>query len=330
MFGDCTPACRVDLQRCKCSGTSLLLAGLAQQHRRTRQAVYPKHCSSALVFGDCKSVCRVDFHRCKCHRCKCSGTRLLSAGLGQQHRRTRQAIYPKHCSSALVYGDCTPVCRVDLQRCKCSGTRLLLAGLAQQHRRTRQAVYPKHCSSALVFGDCKSVCRVDLHRCKCHRCKCSGTRLLSAALAQQHRRTRQAVYPKQCSSALVYGDCTPVCRVDPHRCKCHRCKCSGTRLLSAGLAQQHRTTRQALYPKHCSSALVYGDCTHRVDLQRCKCSGTRLLSAGLAQQHRRTWQAVYPKHCSSALVFADCTPACRVDLHRCKCSGTRLLLAGLA
>ena len=320
----------MDLQRCKCSGTSLLLAGLAQQHRRTRQAVYPKHCSSALVFGDCKSVCRVDFHRCKCHRCKCSGTRLLSAGLGQQHRRTRQAIYPKHCSSALVYGDCTPVCRVDLQRCKCSGTRLLLAGLAQQHRRTRQAVYPKHCSSALVFGDCKSVCRVDLHRCKCHRCKCSGTRLLSAALAQQHRRTRQAVYPKQCSSALVYGDCTPVCRVDPHRCKCHRCKCSGTRLLSAGLAQQHRTTRQALYPKHCSSALVYGDCTHRVDLQRCNCSGTRLLSAGLAQQHRRTWQAVYPKHCSSALVFADCTPACRVDLHRCKCSGTRLLPAGLA
>ena len=222
MFGDCTPACRVDLQRCKCSGTSLLLAGLAQQHRRTRQAVYPKHCSSALVFGDCKSVCRVDFHRCKCHRCKCSGTRLLSAGLGQQHRRTRQAIYPKHCSSALVYGDCTPVCRVDLQRCKCSGTRLLLAGLAQQHRRTRQAVYPKHCSSALVFGDCKSVCRVDLHRCKCHRCKCSGTRLLSAALAQQHRRTRQAVYPKHCSSALVYGACTAVCKVHLHRCKCHR------------------------------------------------------------------------------------------------------------
>ena len=74
------------------------------------------------------------------------------------------AIYPKHCSSALMFGDCTPVCRVDLHRCKCSGTRLLSAGLAQQHRGTRQAVYPKHCSSALVFGDCKSVCRVDLHR----------------------------------------------------------------------------------------------------------------------------------------------------------------------
>ena len=104
-----------------------------------------------------------------------------------------------------------------------------------------------------------------------------------------------------CSSALVYGDCTPISRVD-----LRRCKCSGTRLLSAGLAQQHRRRRQAVYPKHCSSALVFGDCTHRVDLQRCKCSGTRLLSAGLAQQHRRTWQAVYPKHCSSALVFADC------------------------
>ena len=82
---------------------------------------------------------------------KCSGTRLLSAGLAQQHRRTRQAVNPKHCSSALVFGDCTPVCRVDLHRCKCSGTRLLSAGLAQQHISTRQAVYPKHCSGALVL-----------------------------------------------------------------------------------------------------------------------------------------------------------------------------------
>ena len=46
-------------------------------------------------------------------------------------------------SSALVFGDCTYVCRMDLHRCKCSGARLLSAGLAQQHRRTRQAVYPK-------------------------------------------------------------------------------------------------------------------------------------------------------------------------------------------
>ena len=33
---------------------------------------------------------------------KCSGTRLLSAGLAQQHRKTRQAVNPKHCNSALV------------------------------------------------------------------------------------------------------------------------------------------------------------------------------------------------------------------------------------
>ena len=38
----------------------MLSAGLAQQHRRTRQAGNPKHCSSALVYGDCKSVCSVD------------------------------------------------------------------------------------------------------------------------------------------------------------------------------------------------------------------------------------------------------------------------------
>ena len=56
-------------------GHKAAVSWLAQQHRKTRHAVYPKHCSSALVFGDCKSVCRVDVHRCKC-----SGTRLLSAG----------------------------------------------------------------------------------------------------------------------------------------------------------------------------------------------------------------------------------------------------------
>ena len=45
--------------------------------------------------ADFKSVGRVNLQRCKCHRCKCSGTRLLSAGLAQQHRRTRQAVYPQ-------------------------------------------------------------------------------------------------------------------------------------------------------------------------------------------------------------------------------------------
>ena len=102
---------------------------MAQQHRRTRQALYPKHCSSALVYGDWTPVCRVDLDRCKC-----SGTRLLSAGLAQQHRRTSRHFTLN--TAAVVYGDWTPVCRVDLDRCKCSGTRLLSAGLAQQHRRT--------------------------------------------------------------------------------------------------------------------------------------------------------------------------------------------------
>ena len=103
------------------------------------------------MFGDCKSVCKVDVHWCKCHRRECSGTRLLSPGLAQQHRRTRQAVYPKHRSSAQVFGECTPVCRLDVHRCKCSDTNLLSAGLAQQHTRTWQAVYPKQCCCALVF-----------------------------------------------------------------------------------------------------------------------------------------------------------------------------------
>ena len=38
----------------------------------------------------------------------CMVTASLYAGLAQQQRRTRQAVNPKHCSSALVYGDCTP------------------------------------------------------------------------------------------------------------------------------------------------------------------------------------------------------------------------------
>ena len=129
-----------------------LSPGLAQQHRRTWQAFYPKQCCCALVCGDCKSVCREDVHRCKC-----SGTRLLSAGLAQQHRRTRQAVYPKHCISALVFCDCTPVCRVDLHRYKCSVTRPLSACIAQQHITTRSDFCPEPCCSALVFGVCRPV-----------------------------------------------------------------------------------------------------------------------------------------------------------------------------
>ena len=114
-------------------------------------------------------------------------------------------------SSALVFGDCTHVCRVDLHRCKCSGTNLLSADLAQQHRRTRHAVYCKHSSSALVFGDCTPVCRMDLHR-----CKRSGTRLLSAAWhSSTEEQGRQ--FTLNSSSALVIGDCTPICRVDLQR-----------------------------------------------------------------------------------------------------------------
>ena len=104
--------------------------------------------------------------RADVHRCKCSGTRLLSAGLAQQHRRTRQAVNPKHCSSALIFSDCTPACQEwTFIGVRCSGTRLLSAGLAQQYRKTRHAVYPKHCSSALVSGDC-NICmpRVVVHR----------------------------------------------------------------------------------------------------------------------------------------------------------------------
>ena len=226
MFSDCTPVCRVDLHRCKCSGTRLLSAGLAQQHRATRQAVDPKHCNSAQVLGTAHLYAEWIFTGVNAVAQGCCQL-VWHSSIEEQDRQLTQNTAAVHwCSvtahlyaewifigvNAVMFSDCTPVCRVDLHRCKCCGTRLLSPGLAQQHRATRQAVDPKHCSKALVFGDCTPVCRVELHR-----CKCSGTRLLSAGLAQQHRKTRQAVNPKHCSSALVFGDCTPVCRVDLYR-----------------------------------------------------------------------------------------------------------------
>ena len=81
--------------------------------------------------------------------------------MAQQHRRTRQAVNPKHSSSALVYGECTPVCSVDCIGVNKQCHKAAVSWLAQQHRRPRQAGNPKHCSSALVYGECKSVCSVD-------------------------------------------------------------------------------------------------------------------------------------------------------------------------
>ena len=98
--------------------------------------------TAAVVYEDWTPVCTVDLDKCKC-----SGTRLLSSGLAQQHRRTSRHFTLN--TAAVVYGDWTPVCTVDLDRCKCSGARLPLAGLAQQHRSTRHALYPKHCSSGV-------------------------------------------------------------------------------------------------------------------------------------------------------------------------------------
>ena len=91
--------------------------------------------------------------RADVHRCKCSGTRLLSAGWHSSTEKQSRQFTLNTSRSALVFGGCnTCMPRADVHRCKCSGTRLLSAGLAQQHRKTKQAVYPKHCRSALVFG----------------------------------------------------------------------------------------------------------------------------------------------------------------------------------
>ena len=225
------------------------------------------------------------------HRCKCSGTKLLSAGLAQQHRRTRQAVTPKSCSSALVFGDCRPVCTVDLHRCKSSSTRLLSAGLAQQHRRTRQAVNFKHYCFALVFSDCTPVCSVDLHR-----CKCSGTKLLQLVW---HSSTAGSL----ASSTEEEGCSLPTAAV-------HWCLVTASLYavwISIGVNAVAQSCCQLVWPssteedgmqftlKHCSALVV----TAHLYAQWISI-GVNAVAQGccqpLAQQHRRRRQAVTFKH----------------------------------
>ena len=114
----------------------------------------------------------------------------------------------------------------------------------------------------------------------------------------------------------------------------HRCKCSGTRLLSAGLAQQHRRTRQAVYPKHCT--LVFGDCKQMQAIFRCK------LSAGLAQTLQQCTGLVTAHLYDLGVTAVDCCQLvwhsstlctgvcskskCRLNPHRCKRTGRLLQL----
>ena len=88
MYGDCKSVCSVDCIGVNKQWHKAAVSWLAQQHRRTRQAGNPKHCSSALVYGDCKSVCSVD-----CIGVTKQWHKAAVSWLAQQHRRTRQAVY---------------------------------------------------------------------------------------------------------------------------------------------------------------------------------------------------------------------------------------------
>ena len=113
----------------------------------------------------------------------CMVTASLYAGLAQQQRRTRQAVNPKHCSSALVYGDCTPFQGRQLTLNTAAVHLFLVSAhlfavsifigvnaVAQDccqlvwHSSTEEQGRQSTQNIAAVYGDCTSVCRVELHR----------------------------------------------------------------------------------------------------------------------------------------------------------------------
>ena len=227
-------------------------------------------CTAAQGNRACKLPCTLQ---------QCIGvTRLLSTGSAQQHTATRHAFCPEQCCRALVFDDYTPVCRVDLHRSKCSGLRLVLHSSTQQqgmlsalnpaaghwcfvtaHPFAERMKVQWHKAFVSWFCTAAQGNRACIFPCTLQQC-IGVTRLLSTGSAQQHTATRHAFCPEQCCRALVFDDCTPVCRVD-----LHRSKCSGLRLLSAGSAQQHRATGQVtLYTAAmhwCYKAAVNWFCT---------------------------------------------------------------------
>ena len=239
----------------------------------TRHAFCREPCCRALVFCDCTPVCRMAVSAVAQGFCQL----VLHSSTGQQGRQvtlytaamywcykaavnwfctaTRHAFCREPCCRALVFCDCTPVCRMAVSAVAQGFCQLVLhSSTGQQGRQvtlytaamywcykaavnwfctaTRHAFCPEPCCRALVFCDCTPVCRMAV-----------------SAVAQGF-----------CQLVLHSStDYTPVCRVD-----LHRSKCSGLRLLSAGPAQQHRATGHASYLVHCSNVLVLQGCCQLV------------------------------------------------------------------
>ena len=296
VFCDCTPVCRMDVSAVAQGFCQLVLhSSTGQQGMQvplytaamhwcykaavnwfctaTRHAFCREPCCRALVFCDCTPVCRMAVSAVAQGFCQL----VLHSSTGQQGRQvtlytaamywcykaavnwfctaTRHAFCREPCCRALVFCDCTPVCRMAVSAVAQGFCQLVLhSSTGQQGRQvtlytaamywcykaavnwfctaTRHAFCPEPCCRALVFCDCTPVCRMAV-----------------SAVAQGF-----------CQLVLHSStDYTPVCRVD-----LHRSKCSGLRLLSAGPAQQHRATGHASYLVHCSNVLVLQGCCQLV------------------------------------------------------------------
>ena len=147
VFGEHTPVWRAKLDRCKCSGTTLLPACLhsntePQSLHFALKSAAPHWC---LVIATFVWIAKLD-------RCKCSGTTLLPACL---HSNTEQQSLHFALKSAAPHWClviATFVWRAKLDRCKCSGTTLLPACL---HSSTeQQSLHSEEFCTALVFCDC--------------------------------------------------------------------------------------------------------------------------------------------------------------------------------
>ena len=261
----------------------------------------------------------------------------LKAGSAQQHTATRHAFCPEPCCRALVFCDCTPVCRMAVSAVAQGFCQLVL------HSSTGQQ--GMHSSTGQQGR------QVTLYTAAMYWCYKAAVNWFCTA-------TRHAFCREPCCRALVFCDCTPVCRMAVSAVAQGFCQL----VLHSSTGQQGRqvtlytaamywcykaavnwfctATRHAFCREPCCRALVFCDCTPvcrmavsavaqgfcqlvlhsstdytpvcRVDLHRSKCSGLRLLSAGPAQQHRATGHASYLVHCSNVLVLQGC---CQLVLH---------------
>ena len=280
----------------------------------TRHAFCREPCCRALVFCDCTPVCRMAVSAVAQGFCQL----VLHSSTGQQGMQvtlytaamywcykaavnwfctaTRHAFCREPCCRALVFCDCTPVCRMDVSAVAQGFCQLVLhSSTGQQGMQvplytaamhwcykaavnwfctaTRHVFCREPCCRALVFCDCTPVCRmavsavaqgfcqlvlhsstgqqgmqVPLYTAAMHWCYKAAVNWFCTA-------TRHAFCREPCCRALVFCDCTPVCRMDVSAVAQGFCQL----VLHSSTGQQGMRV-----PLYCSNALVFLGCCQLV------------------------------------------------------------------